>query len=260
MAHLNAPAPDLADLDADLPPEVVAATRAALDKDPASRPSASDLAARLRRSATASAPPTQAMPVTRTEPVPPGPVGPAPRRATERPSRGPLVAVLVLLAGLALAALLFALASGDGDDRTETVDTAPATTAAPTTAAPVPPPTAAPTTEAPASTTTAAPGPASAGSGAMTDAAVTYIETLAAGDLDAAWQLTTPRFQAQQDRASWESFWTGFDSIEIVGEPRGDEGSGTVVLPISFDGGAEDYTLNLVEQGGGWLVDGPVGG
>ena len=68
--------------------------------------------------------------------------------------------------------------------------------------------------------------------------------------------MTTPRFQAQQDRASWEGFWGGHD-VEIVGEPQVDGDS--VVVPLTFDGQREDYRLTVVQQGGGWLIDGPVG-
>jgi hypothetical protein len=88
---------------------------------------------------------------------------------------------------------------------------------------------------------------------------VNYIETLDRGDLDEAWSLTTSRFQSQQDREQWESFWGGYDEIAIVGDPQSDADAGTVVVPLSLDGQREDYRLDVVEQGGSWLIDGPVG-
>jgi hypothetical protein len=89
--------------------------------------------------------------------------------------------------------------------------------------------------------------------------AVTYFETLDAGDLDGAWALTTTRFREAQDRSSWAGFWGGFDSIDIVGDPR-PTGDGVVIVPLSLDGQREDYRLVLVESDGTWLVDGPTGG
>jgi hypothetical protein len=89
---------------------------------------------------------------------------------------------------------------------------------------------------------------------------MTYIETLDAGDFESAWALTSPDFQAAQDRGSWEGYWSSWDSVTVAGPAQVDEGSGTVVLPLSYDGSTEDYTLTLVPgPDGGWLVDGPVG-
>lgn len=172
-----------------------------------------------------------------------------------------VLAVVVLAVGL----LVVARMAGDRDDgETATAETTE-TTAPPETAAPAaavepsePSSIAAPTTTA---TTTTAPaedeedaGQDAAGDPA--DTAVTYLRTLDADRLDDAWAMTTPRFQAQQDREQWESFWLGH-AVKIVGEPRVD--GGTVIVPISYDGQREDYRLDLVRQGGGWLIDGPVG-
>jgi eukaryotic-like serine/threonine-protein kinase len=96
-------------------------------------------------------------------------------------------------------------------------------------------------------------------SGDEVSAAVRYFESLDAGDLDGAWALTTTRFREQQDRSSWAGFWSGFGSIDIVGEPR-PAGGGAVIVPLSLDGQREDYRLVLVESDGVWLVDGPTGG
>ncbi|HEU5085122.1 MAG TPA: serine/threonine-protein kinase [Acidimicrobiales bacterium] len=175
-----------------------------------------------------------------------------------------VVAVLVLAGGL----LLLAAMNDEGSDGDRATDgtaptTAPAEAAAPedtepaTTEAPTTEPTTTESTE-PETTTTAEPSDAG-GADAAADTAVTYLETLDADQLDEAWAMTTPRFQAQQDRESWEAFWGGHD-IEIVGDPVVDLGSGTVTVPLTYDGQREDYVLDVVEQGGGWLIDGPVGG
>jgi hypothetical protein len=70
--------------------------------------------------------------------------------------------------------------------------------------------------------------------------------------------MTTPRFQSQMDRGSWEAFWEGHD-VDVVGEPRVDRDAGVVVVPLTYDGQREDYRLDVVRQGGSWLIDGPIG-
>jgi len=206
----------------------------------------------------------------------PSPVPPTPDRRDEIPaepavrgSRTLWLAVLlvaVLGGGLLLVA---AMQGGDGDGAAATGATA-ATTAETTTTPPAAAPaTEAPTTEAPTTKEPAA-DDADDGDGgdedegaagtpdAAADAAVTYVQTLDADDLEAAWQLTTSRFQNSQDRDQWERFWRGHD-VSIVGEPRVSDGGRTVVVPLSCDGRREDYLLDLAFQGGRWLVDGPVG-
>ncbi len=271
-AHVHGTAPDLGERP-DVPAAVADATRRALAKEPAARPSAAELAA-LLRAGPRGAPTTVVAPVdagTATAALPPAvpaPVGAAPWADPgpgDRAGRGGLVA-LAVVALLLIAGAAYALASRDdtGDRTAATATTAasaPPTTSAvtepaPTTAAPTtaPPTTAAPTTTAPP--VTAAVSPASDPG----TAAVTYLETLRAGDVDAAWALTSPAFQAAQDRDSWESFWTGHD-VEIVGDPRVAGSSGRVVVPVTFDGAREDYAMTLVQADDGtWLVDGPVGG
>jgi serine/threonine-protein kinase PknK len=198
---------------------------------------------------------------------PPPPVAPTPATPTaSRQSRRALlpIALVAALALLAVAAWAV-LRDGSGADDTETAaptTSAPATTPAPATPAPTTavPTTAAPTTAAPPSTsspTTAAssnPPPAD-----IASAASTYFATLDAGDLDRAWQLTSPRFQNAQDRSSWQRFWSSVGAITIVGPLGVDRARGVVVVPLTLDGQREDYTLELVEQGGAWLVNGPVG-
>jgi hypothetical protein len=189
----------------------------------------------------------------------------APRRpepASGRQGDGRGLVVALLLATLAVIGLVgWALLGGDDgrDQATEQQDSAPAEVPEaeqPTDDAdeadepePTEPPATEPADDAPAA------------GGDLAGASVTYLETLESGDFDAAWQLTSPSFRANQDRASWEGFWGSFDSIEVVGDLRIDEAAGSVVIPLSLDGQREDYRMTLVRgDGGSWLIDGPTGG
>lgn len=281
MAHLHQPSPDLGEIDPSTPPGLVAACREALAKDPAVRPSARGLATRLRAVATgdvaASAP--LAAPFDATVPVgAPGPTTPptgvpvpaepptdrssaAGGDATASPSaatraepdrrRRALVAAGVLAALLLVVGLVAAMATSGGEDPATTGAADPTTTSA------------APTTTEDPTTTQAAPAPPPVEDepdDALAEAARGYLDALAAGDLDEAWQRTSPAFRQAQDRSSWRDFWSGFDAIEVVGPIRTDEGDASATVPLSFDGQVEDYRLTFVPgPDGGWLVDGPVG-
>jgi serine/threonine protein kinase len=182
------------------------------------------------------------------------------RRGTNVVRWGAVAIVLLLAVGLVV---LAGMRSDDGDTATtdtteavpETTSTeSPSTTEATTTAAPTATE-ADPTTTTTEATTTAV-GEASAGDPG--EVALTYFATLDADQLEEAWQMTTSRFQAQQDRDSWEAFWGGHD-IDVVGDPRVDRDTGIVIVPLTYDGQREDYRLEMVSQGGAWLIDGPVG-
>ena len=190
---------------------------------------------------------------------PPAPV-PPPTDEDDRRNWALWAAVLAVLA-LFVGLVAFGLSRGDEDggggdlatdtsDPAATEDTAPETTGASQDTTATGDDGAQETDD-----TTGAPDQAPGTSGAA-DTAVTYLQTLDRGEFDQAWAMTTPRFQAQQDRSSWEGFWGGHD-VEIVGDPQVDGDS--VVVPLTFDGQREDYRLTVVQQGGGWLIDGPVG-
>jgi serine/threonine-protein kinase len=269
LAQVHAEPPDLAEVDG-VPAEVAAAARDALAKDPGARPSAVALAARLRGTighrpvaTTVVAPAvtaTQAFPAPDPTPVPPEP---PPTKAASGPGPWPVVIGLVLLVALlAGGALLLADDDDPGTEAGATPTTNPAVpSVAPTVATTAPPPatTVLPTTVAPTTTTppaTTVPGTEEA----LLGATVTYIDAVAAGDFDTAWALTSPAFQAAQDRASWEGFWDRFESIERDGDPRVRERDAGVDLPLLFDGHHERYRLTFVEgPDGAWLVDGPIG-
>jgi len=276
LAQVHAEPPDLHQM-ADVPTHIADAAKAALDKDPAARPSAVQLAARLRdpedpedagvRATTVVAPATTA--TTTFPPVAAPPVTRAPAApSTARPTRsgpGPWVVVVGLLVVAALTAGLAFLLTDDGDgDDADAQTPAPSTTPVATTAAApattLPPATTtAPTTAPPATTTPPVTTPEPSEE-ALAGAAVTYIDTLAAGDYEGAWALTSPEFQAAQDRESWEGFWGSFDTIEIDGDPRVKASDARVDLPLAFDGRNENYRLTFVAGPDGvWLVDGPVG-
>ena len=191
----------------------------------------------------------------------PAPAGAATRRSPNTALWATMAGVLVLFLGL----LAFGLTRDSGDD----ADTAsagrtsePEETAQPSSEPTTAPPAAAPDadeSEAPPDQADQADRADQADPGTIDDAALVYIRTLDRGELGDAWALATPRFQNAQDRDQWERFWGGFDDIDVVGDLRVDEASGTVVIPLSLDGQREDYRLDLVSQGGRWLVDGPVG-
>ena len=206
-------------------------------------------------------------PAPRPEPAPSRAVpAAAGRGGSNRLLWGAVAIVLVLAAGLVL---LAGMRDDDGDTATSDTTTPPTETTVPETPATDAPPSteATTTTEAEdddqdevttttqATTTIEDERPAAAGDPGQT--ALAYLAALDADELDRAWQLTTPRFQSRQDRRSWEAFWGGHD-IDVVGDPRVD--GGTVVVPLTYDGAREDYRLDLVRQGGSWLIDGPVGG
>ena len=288
-AHLHEPIPDLAEAAPGTPPAIVDACRAALARNPADRVSATDLAARLR---TAAAQPAPAVAATTTVPAertavlaaapvvaapPDDPTPPARRPPEGPPRRSRNLVPFVLLGILALAGVFLATALAGQDDADNAPDptttaAAPATTASPTTVPSAPPSTAPASTAPPPTEPDPEPEPGDdpppepdpdrgpdADRGVV-EAAVGYVDLLDAGEFDAAWARTSPEFQAEQDRDSWEGFWGGFDSITVVDEPRVNGNSGSVVVPIDFDGRTEDYRLSFVPgPDGTWLVDGPVG-
>ena len=207
--------------------------------------------------------PRVAVPAPAPEPAP----APAPSTEPSGPTGGDrswglwaaMLAILALFVGL-IAFGATRDSGGDGGDtaaeQTETNAATDPTEPPPSTAETTVATTEAPEAADPPVETVDDDGDDGASAGSATDAAVTYLRTLDRGELDRAWQLTSPRFQAQQDRDSWEGFWSRYD-VEIVGEPR--RSGDAVIVPLTLDGQREDYRLTMVQQGGSWLVDGPVG-
>lgn len=245
------------------------AATAALPHDATTRFDPATLAGPAAAPPAAPAPSGFVVPAPRVDPAPPAPAErrdrPVPAAAPGGGNRllwGAVAIVLLLAAGLVVLAGM----NDDGDgDATATSDTTDTTAEPTTTAAPAPEETAAPATEAPVTTVAPAAteeaddeeaGAAPAGDAGAT--AVEYLRTLDSDQLDAAWAMTSERFQSSQDRQQWEGFWGGHD-IEIVGDPRVERGGQIVIVPLTYDGSREDYRLEMVRSDGGWLIDGPVG-
>lgn len=279
LAQVHAEPPDLHQM-ADVPTHIADAARGALDKDPAARPSAVQLADMLRDPGGEAGPATTvvgpvagaaaataAFPSVEGPPVDPTPTGPAAGRPTRTTGSGPWLVMLGLLLLGAIAAGVAFLVADNGDEANDPQRPVVATTTPPvantTPAAPTnlpPATTAAPVTTAPPPTTTPPVTTPEPSEDTIAGAAVTYIETVADGDFEAAWALTSPAFQANQDRRSWEGFWGSFDTIELDGDPQVHPQDARVDLPLRFDGRNERYRVTLVPgPDGTWLIDGPVG-
>jgi eukaryotic-like serine/threonine-protein kinase len=116
MQHIHAPVPSVRERRADVPPRLAAAVELALAKDPADRFESMDaFVAMLRASlaqpkATAEEAATTVLP--RAVPAPPSRTGPAPRRQRRRFPVAPILAGLVIVAGVA--ALLIFVGDGGG--------------------------------------------------------------------------------------------------------------------------------------------------
>ncbi|QYG93761.1 serine/threonine protein kinase [Iamia sp. SCSIO 61187] len=223
----------------------------------------------------ADAPPPRAIPspVPAAAPVPPPPA-PRPGPASDpRGGRGVLVAAGLVAVVLIAAAVAFALTRGDGDDGDVATDattttSAPAETAPPatepetTTTAAEEEETTASTTTTTTPTTTQATTPPSpeVTDEDLEDAVTRYYDLVAAGDLDAAWDLLTPRYQAETSREAYDDFWgEQIESVQVQGRPRGDADAGTVALTLRYETGdgssTENVLVTFVQEGDALLID-----
>ena len=80
-----------------------------------------------------------------------------------------------------------------------------------------------------------------------------------AGELEQAYALLSPGFQADQDVDSYEDFWEGIASIDVVGRPEVDVDTLTAVARLRYvrtDGTRTDETnsLTLVTDDDGRLL------
>ena len=275
---LTQPPPDLRPLG--VPPALAAVLEAGLAKRPADRPPTADALREALEALGGGADGPAVAPVP--PPVPPVVVPPPERTAvlapvaTRRRGRGALVAV-ALVALLVLAAAAGYVLTRDGGDGGEvvadgtesTTTTAPPETTAPTTAEAPTTTTEAPTTttstttttEAPTTTTTTtAPPPATPTDETLATAASDYYALVGGGDLEASYALLSPGYQARQDQASYERFWTEtVRSVEVQGRPRGDAEAMAATLTLRFelaDGGTsvEDARLTFVTGDDGTLL------
>ncbi len=123
--------------------------------------------------------------------------------------------------------------------------TAPTTSTEPTQTTPE-------TTAQTTATTTNDPGgPASR---ARAAAFVTSYFTVVPGDLDAGWAQLSPAFQQATGRDSYDSFWSGYQSVEVTNVWPA---SPTLVnYTISYDGSTpENKQITLVRDGSSYLID-----
>ncbi|HEU5152770.1 MAG TPA: serine/threonine-protein kinase [Iamia sp.] len=203
-------------------------------------------------------------------PAPPPPVG---ADAGPRRGRAALAAVALLLLLVLGAVAGYALTRDDGDaevttDTTEATTTTEAETTTSTTTTTTEPETTTTTTEpettttttAPETTTTTAPAPPPVTAEALADAVRDHYARVGAGDLEGSYARTSSAFQARQDFASYQRFWTeDVDSVEIQGQPRADAEAMAVELTLRYglpDGrqSVEDVRITLVTGPDGALL------
>lgn len=274
---MTQPPPDLRSLG--VPAPLAEVVEAAMAKDPADRPaSADDLRRRLAAldGAALAAPPRQEAAATALAPSLPAVL--AAETEVETPPlrgevgdgggrRGPRPVVLAALCALLL--VVFGLVGwgltrdgGDdqspvaGDPTTTVASTSPASEATdatdpPTSATSSPPTSEAPSSIDPPSTTadpptSTVPDPPTAGE--LRTAVTDYYALVDAGELDQAYALLSPGFQADQDFASYEAFWDGIASVSVVGRPEADPDAVSATARLRFvrnDGSRSDESIEL---------------
>lgn len=268
---MTQPPPDLRPLG--VPAALAEVVEAAMAKDPAARPvSADDLRRRLAAldGPAISAPPRPDAAATAVAPAvlaAGAEVATHPLRGEvddEGHRRGPGPVVLAALCALLL--VVFGLVgwalTRDGGDDQSPVAADPTTTAPPTSAETeaTDPPTSAtsspPTSEAPSSIdppsttadtpTSTVPDPPTAGD--LRTAVTDYYALVDAGELDQAYALLSPGFQADQDFAGYEAFWDGIASVSVVGRPEADPDALSATARLRFvrnDGSRSDESIEL---------------
>jgi hypothetical protein len=247
-----------------------------MDRDPESRWSMADAAHGLRRLAdrhspertrenTVREPATTRVPAPvvlpeRDDPPPSAaPSSAPPRREPSRPRRrGPVYAVLGLLALLVvLGGVAYAASLRD--------DTSPRDTAGSSSPSSSPSKTAS-DTPAPQHSSSQGPTRSASATGAADGTGVAAEKAFlgdyfrkAPGGTDEGWALLTPRYQAEVGRGSYNGFWSTIESVD-VGRVS-DAGGNTVDATLTYtrkDGSTttEQHQLSLVRSGNGYLIDG----
>ncbi|RBY84577.1 serine/threonine-protein kinase [Blastococcus sp. TF02A-30] len=218
--------------------------------------------------ATPSPPPTAppaATPSPRPAAPPPTTPPPAAVPAPRRRRRGAWLAAGLLTAAVAaLVLFLFLRPDGSGDPGTEAQETAP-TTSAETTAEQQPdapadeaPADDAPADDAPADTGQPDDGEPQGGEPAGDPAtAVTEFFALVPGDLEAAYELTSPGFQENFPFGNFAGFWGGFSRVQVSGiEADGDDRALADITYVRPDGSSttERHELRFVRGDDGRLL------
>lgn len=277
---MTRPPPDLRALG--VAPALAEVIEEAMAKDPTSRPQTAE---EVRRRLDALDPSTLATPAAVSSPegtavmpaaAPQGPEPPAGSPGAR--NRGQVlvaaaaVVVLILVAGLVWWAL-----AGRGGDSTEagpvpsTTEPSPPAAGPTTSPLPEPPPssstpsstTTPPTSiEVPTTATTTSPSPSAPPDAADLRAAVTdYYALVDSGDLEAAYALLSPGFQADQPFARYQDFWNGIDSVTVRGRPEVDVEAMRATARLRYiraDGSRSDEAITLtfvVGDDGTLLID-----
>ena len=187
----------------------------------------------------------------------PRPAAPAPERSGSR-RRGPVYAVLALLAlllvlgGVAYAASLRDDTSGrdtaGGSSPSSSPSKKPSGTSSPK-ASSSQSPTDSPSQSAPA-----------AGTGLAAKKAFLHdYFRKAPGGTDEGWALLTPRYQREVGRGSYDGFWGTIRSVDVGQVSNAGGNTVDATLTYTRDDGStttEQHHLSLVHSGGGYLIDG----
>ena len=190
--------------------------------------------------------------LTSSPPAPQPTAAPRPTRPayTQRRRRGPLAAVLGVVALVVVAVIVTALVVGGQDE------TPPSGADDNTSQSPDDTPSESEPTESPSDD-------ASERALAMTDFAQTYLQTVVE-DPSAAWEMLTPDFQkASGGFGKYKKFWDSVDGANVT-DIGADPQSGTVQYSVSYsreegDGFDDDVELRLQDEGESFLIAGETG-
>ena len=186
----------------------------------------------------------------------PRPAAPGPERPGSR-SRGPVYAVLGLLALLlVLGGVAYAASLRDDTPGPDTAGRSPS--ASPSEKASDAPSPKASSSQSPTDPASQAGSAGGTGVAAKKAFLGDYFRK-APGGTDAGWALLTPRYQGEVGRRSYDGFWRTIRSVD-VGRVS-DAGRNTVDATLTYtrtDGSTttEQHQLPLVRSGGGYLIDG----
>jgi serine/threonine protein kinase len=225
-------------------------TRENTVQEPATARFAGPVAApRSERDAPPTPTPTPARP--RPRPAAPGPERPGSRR------RGPVYAVLGLLALLlVLGGVAYAASLRDDTPGPDTAGRSPS--ASPSEKASDAPSPKASSSQSP----TDPPSQAGSADGTGLAAKKAFLRdyfSKAPGGTDAGWALLTPRYQGEVGRRSYDGFWRTIRSVDVGRvSDAGGEAVDAALTYTRMDGSTttEQHHLSLVRSGGGYLIDG----
>jgi len=190
-------------------------------------------------------------------PVDPPRAEPAPREPGRRRGRGLWVAAaLVVLVLAGLIALWAADPFADNSSDARGSSTAGTSASQPATRSSQPPATSAPETSAPTSAAATSAANAAAGPQDVDKATKDFFKDIP-GNLQAAYQKTSPGFQGRFSYGSFSGFWDDFKDVKISNVQASDGTSATVDILYVFQDGrqqTEHHLLKFVPGDGGRLL------